>query len=134
MFKRFFVVITLFIFFSSCKKNNSSVDTISTYKQILTGGSSKTWALNKLFVNGTENILTPGQARYTKAFKADNTWIDSDGHSGTYTLTSTKKITETTIVPAQTEKIEYTIRSIENTKIELEYTLSNTTYRLVFGL
>ena len=134
MFRRYSVVLLLFISISSCKKNESSVGSIFNYKQILTGGGVKTWTLNKLFVNGTENTLTPGQTRYTKSFKADNTWVDSDGHSGTYIIASIQKITETTIVPAQTEKIEYTIRSMENTKLELEYTFSNITYLLVFGL
>jgi hypothetical protein len=133
MIKRLLIVTVLFIFISSCKKNDSLSKSISTYQQIITGGSIKTWTLNKLFVNDTESILTPGQARFTKTFRVNNTWIDSDGHSGTFIIASMQRITETTIVPAQTEKIEYTIRNIENNKLELEYTLANIKYTLVFG-
>jgi hypothetical protein len=134
MFKRLLIVFLFFAIFTSCKKNDSVTSIISTYKEIITGRNVKTWTLNKLFVNDTESPLTPGQSRFTKTFKIDNTWIDSDGHSGTYVISSIQRITETTLVPAQTEKIEYTIRSIENTKLELEYNFANTSYRLVFGL
>ncbi len=128
------IAIFLLISISACKKKNSPEINISTYKQILSSGSVKTWTLNKLFINGTESTLTPGQARFTKTYKADNTWIDSDGQSGTYVIESIQKITEKTLNPPQTENIEYKILIIENTKLELEYSVAGVIYRLVFTL
>jgi hypothetical protein len=88
-----------------------------------------------MFVNGTQATLTAGQARYTKTFKTDNTWIDSDGYVGTYTVPNTTALIEiTTNMSSGSRTISYTIKSISVTSLEVEYSIASTTYRLIFSL
>jgi len=129
----FFFICLIGLF--SCSKEKSPEQTAESVKSSLTSGVTKTWALKKLFVNGTQSTLTPGQALYTKTYKADNTWLDSDGYAGTYTVPSPTLIIEiTTNLPAGNRNDTYTIKSISVTSLEVEYSVSSTTYRLVFGL
>jgi len=133
---RNYPVICIFSFFVfSCKKDGSSEVTVDSVKSNLNNGLTKTWILGKLYVNGAQTTLTAGQARYTKTYMADDTWLDSDGYAGTYTVPSPTQIIEiTTNLPAGNKNDTYTIKSISVTSLEVELTVSSTTYRLVFGL
>jgi hypothetical protein len=129
------LIFSCFILFLSCKKEGSVNATVDTVKATLTNDLSKTWSLNKLYVNGTQTTLTAGQARYTKTFKVDNTWLDSDGYLGTYSLPNPQAISEVTtnqLGGAQT--IVYKINSCTTTQLDVEYTQGTTVYRLVFIL
>jgi hypothetical protein len=129
----FFMCLSVMLF--SCKKESSSGPTTDSVKNMLTGGVTKTWTLSKMFVNGTQATLTAGQARYTKTFKTDNTWIDSDGYVGTYTVPNTTALIEiTTNMNSGSRTISYTIKSISVTSLEVEYSIASTTYRLIFSL
>jgi hypothetical protein len=133
--KKIFLFIGLGLLFSSCKKEGGENATVDTVKAALTNNLSKTWTLNKLYVNGTQTTLTAGQARYTKTFKVDNTWLDSDGYLGTYSLPNPQAISEVTtnqLGGAQT--IVYKINSCTTTQLDVEYTQGTTVYRLVFIL
>jgi hypothetical protein len=124
----------IFLLFS-CKKEGSVNVTVDTVKATLTNDLSKTWSLNKLYVNGTQTTLTAGQARYTKTFKVDNTWLDSDGYLGTYSLPNPQAITElVTNQPGGSQTITYKINTCTTTQLDVEYTQGTTVYRLVFIL
>ena len=94
----------------------------------------KIWTLSKLYVNESELNLTPGQTRFTKTYKINNTWIDSDGYSGTFNIPGIQNLSENTLFPPQLEKRDYIIKSISNSNLELEYSIANSTYRLIFTL
>ena len=119
----------------SCKKDSSGEATVDTVKSNLNNGLTKTWTLNKLYVNGTQTTLTAGQARYTKTYKVDNTWLDSDGYLGTYSLNNPQALSEITAnYPGGPQTITYAIKSSNATMLDVEYTQGSTTYRLVFTL
>lgn len=125
----------LIVLLISCNKETIVGPTVDTVKSSLTAGVTKTWTLSKMFVNGSQATLTPGQTRYTKTYKADNTWIDSDGYAGTYTIPNPTALTEvTTNLPSGSRTINYLIKSSSTTSLEVEYSTSSTTYRLIFSL
>ena len=101
--------------------------TVDTVKSNLNNGLTKTWTLSKLYVNGTQTTLTAGQARYTKTYKADNTWLDSDGYLGTYALTNPQSLSEiTTNYPGGARTITYAIKASTATSLDVEYTQGST--------
>ena len=129
------ILFTCCLFFLSCKKDGSSEVTVDTVKSNLNNGLTKTWTLSKLYVNGTQTTLTAGQARYTKTYKVDNTWLDSDGYLGTYSLNNPQALSEiTTNYPGGAQTITYAIKTSTATSLDVEYTQGLTTYRLVFTL
>jgi hypothetical protein len=127
----FICIITLL----SCQKEKSTSPTTDTIKSVLTNGLTRTWTLSKLFVNGAQQTLTAGQARFTKTFKANNTWLDSDGNLGTYSLPNITTLQEiTTNLPSGARTINYAIKECSVTTLDIEYVISGTTYRLIFTL
>ncbi len=133
--KGYVITSFLVLFLFSCKKDGSGEATVDTIKSNLNNGLTKTWNLSKLYVNGTQMTLTPGQARYTKTYKVDNTWLDSDGYLGTYSVASVQSISEiTTNASGGSRTIVYTVKACNSTQLDVEYTLASTTYRLVFVL
>ena len=121
--------------FISCQKDNSALVTTDSIKSILTNDLTKTWTLSKLYVNGTQQTLTAGQARYNKTFKTNNSWLDSDGNLGTYTLPNITSIQEiTTNLASGTRTINYTIKECSKNTLDVEYAIGGSTYRLVFTL
>lgn len=134
LYRRFCYLVLILAFFS-CGKDKSTEPTVESVKNSLTGGLTKTWTLNKLFINGVQSTLTPGQARFTKTYKVNNTWLDSDGYVGTYVIPNVSAIIEeTTNLPSGPKTDSYSIKLLSSTMMEIEYTISSTNYRLVFGL
>lgn len=130
----FFFVAILLISFSCNKQEVSAGDSVDSVKTRLNNGLSKTWQLTKMYSNGVEQTLTAGQSRYTKTFKYDNTWFDSDGYIGTYTISSLSALQEiTTNASGGNRTINYTIKSSTVVGLDVEYTLGSTTYRLVYA-
>ena len=80
------LILTVFLFgFNSCSKDKDEAQTTLSYRMI----SDKTWYLDYVeTINGTSvktrNYL--GQTTYFINFLKDNTTLDSDGISGTYTI------------------------------------------------
>lgn len=54
--------------------------------ELFAGASLKVWGIEKLYVNDTIIQLTSEQLRYTKTYKRDNSYADSDGMQGTWLL------------------------------------------------
>ena len=132
---RFTILILCLLTVFSCKKESEKGSSVDSMKSTLTAGVTKTWTLSKMYIDGSEVALTLGQARYTKTYKADNTWIDSDGYAGTYTIPNPTALTEvTTNLPSGSQTINYLIKYCSTTSLEVEYSAANTTYRLIFSL
>lgn len=132
--KKYFLFVVVFNLLLSCKKETKYDKKIENIKVMLTGGDIKIWTLSKLYVNDSELNLTPGQSRFTKTYKINNTWIDSDGYSGTFNVPGIQNLSESTLFPPQLDKRDYIIKSINNSNLELEYSIANSTYRLIFTL
>ena len=85
-------------------------------------------------MNNAAQPLTPAQAIYTKTYKNDYTWKDSDGYSGTFTVPSTKELQEVTAnAQGGPLTITYTIVEFTSTELTIEYTYNQGTYKFVFG-
>jgi hypothetical protein len=86
-------------FLNSCKKNTDNPAPTPTHSEILNAGSSKTWQIEKIYINDTLLTLTPEQLNYTKTYKSDSSFFDSDAISGKYKLTNDgKKLEENLII------------------------------------
>jgi len=118
--------------FTSCSKSSSS-DPIANMKFNLTGGGVQTWKLSKFLLNGNAQTLTTAELAYTKTYKSDGTWLDSDGYNGTFSIGSLvlmKEITTNSNPPNST--IDYVINSISGNSIDVEYTSNSQTYEFVY--
>jgi len=118
--------------FTSCSKSSSS-DPIANMKFNLTGGGVQTWKLSKFILNGNAQTLTTAELAYTRTYKSDGTWLDSDGYNGTFSIGSLvllKEVTTNSNPPNST--IDYVINSISGTSIDVEYTSNSQTYEFVY--
>jgi hypothetical protein len=79
------LLVLSFVTFSSCKKKDKPAPTPSTI-EMLTSNGSKTWQIEKLYINDTLFSLNAEQLKYTRTYKSDSTFFDSDGIGGKYVL------------------------------------------------
>jgi len=115
--------------FGGCIKNELLVEST------LSNSSSRTWKLEMLYKNDQAQTLTPGQLIYTKTYKKDKTWEDSDGYKGTFTLPNDKLLKEvTTNSTGAPLTIEYTIVKITVESLTVEYTFNQDKYKFVYKL
>lgn len=126
-------VFTFFILFAmvlgGCLKNELLIEST------LSNNSSRTWKLEKLYKNDQAQTLTPGQLIYTKTYKKDRTWEDSDGYKGTFTLPTDKLLKEvTTNSTGAPLTIEYTIVNVTTESLTVEYTFNQDKYKFVYKL
>ncbi|MBU6158569.1 MAG: hypothetical protein KGP35_06010 [Bacteroidetes bacterium] len=128
------IVVICFIGLDSCKKkdNTPPVDPIVELKRSLTNNGSKTWKLNKLFLNAQTQQLTPAQKTYTKTYSSDGKWSDSDGSSGTYLVESTTRLKETTTFGGA-GTLTFKINQLNASQMDVEFTSNQQTYRFVYA-
>lgn len=127
----------LFLFFfivglSSCSKKEN-LNTVKYVKTQLTANKTKTWRLKAVIVNGQSQTLTAAQSAYTKTYNSDETWLDSDGYKGTFSIltpTSVKEVTSNAVAGSGT--IQYDILTINGTLLIVEYTYNQVKYRFEF--
>lgn len=132
LMKPFLFLLFFFICLSSCSKKDNPL-TLKYVKTQLTGNKTKTWLLKAVFVNGQSQTLTAAQSAYTKTYNSDETWLDSDGYKGTFsilTVTSIKEVTSNTVAGASTT--QYDIVTINGSKLVVEYTFNQVKYRFEF--
>jgi len=102
-------------------------------KNNLCGGNTKIWKFSKFILNGTEQTLNAAELAYTKTYKSDGTWLDSDGYTGTFNIGSSvllKEITTNSNPPNSTT--DFIINSISSNLIDVEYTVNSQTYEYVY--
>ena len=131
--KPFLFLLFFFIGFISCSKKDNP-NTVKYVKTQLTANKTKTWLLKAFFVNWQSQTLTAAQSAYTKTYNSDETWFDSDGYKGTFsilTVTSIKEFTSNAIAGSST--IQYDILSINGTRLTVEYTFNQVKYRFDFA-
>jgi hypothetical protein len=127
-----FLVVVVAI--SGCGKDVSIFSSTRVVVGGLTNYGTRTWRLKALFINNAAQVLTPAQAIYTKTYKNDFTWKDSDGYSGTFSVPNTKEIEEVTAnALGGPLTIKYTIVDFTQTELTVEYTYNQGTYKFVFG-
>jgi len=122
-----FLSIVLYCSFLGCTKDEVLV------AEYLTNRSSKTWNLKSLYINDAKQTLTPAQRIYTKTYKTDFTWVDSDGYNGTFTVEGKTALHETTEnATGGPVTIDYSITNIQTTYFSIEYTLNQDKYKFVY--
>ena len=134
--KKFFLPIFLIVTvaLSGCGKDVSIFSSPRVVAGGLTNYGTRTWRLKALFINNAAQVLTPAQTIYTKTYKNDYTWKDSDGYNGTFTVPNTKEIEEVTAnALGGPLTIKYTIVDFTQTELTVEYTYNQATYKFVYG-
>ena len=122
-----FLSIALYCTFLGCTKDQVLV------AEYLTNKSSRTWKLKDLYINDAKQSLTPAQKIYTKTYKTDYTWLDSDGYDGTFTIDGKTALHETTAnATGGPLTIDYTITNIQTSYFSIEYTLNQQKFKFVF--
>lgn len=105
-------------FFIGCKKK--PIDPPSLTKQeLISGKTSKTWQIQKLYFNGTLYALSPQELQYTITYKADSTYVDSDGMGGKYLMDNAGEKLIETLTTAGNGKFTYKIETLNESSLIL---------------
>ncbi|MFN9109509.1 MAG: hypothetical protein ACK5XN_05490, partial [Bacteroidota bacterium] len=73
---------------TSCGKDKDPDPISPSAAELMAGSSSKIWGIDKLYINDTLITLDADQLRYTKTYKRDSTYVDSDGLSVRWNLSN----------------------------------------------
>jgi hypothetical protein len=117
-----FIATATLLFFNSCKKNSDNPTSTPTHSEILNAGSSKTWQIEKIYINDTLLALTPEQLNYTKTYKSDSAFFDSDGISGKYRLINEGKKLEESLILGGTGTSYYDVEVLTASQLVLKLT------------
>jgi hypothetical protein len=120
-----FLSITL-LSINSCKKNTDNPTPTPTPSEILNAGSSKTWQIEKIYINDTLLALTPEQLNYTKTYKSDSSFFDSDAISGKYKLTNDGKKLEESLIIGGSGTSYYDVEVLTASQLVLKLTSDGT--------
>lgn len=110
------VIVIATTFFGACKKKTENPPAL-TKQELFSGKTFKTWQIQKLYINDTLYMLSPQELQYTVTYKADSTYIDSDGMGGKYLMDNggTKLIETLTI--GGTGKFTYNIETLNESSL-----------------
>ena len=121
--------LALFIFASCSEKETPDNNTTSTNKsvnEIIAGSNSRQWGLTKLYINDTLYPLTSEQLLYTKTYKRDSTFADTDGLQGTYNFNSNGKYLSETFTTGGSGNAIYSIISLTDKTLEYKLIYNGT--------
>ena len=121
----------IFVFFLalfvSCNKTETPpAEAPKTNSENLVGGASKVWGISELYINDTLFPLDNVQLQYTKTYKKDNSFEDSDGVKGTFTLSLDGKTLIETITIGGTGVNTYSVNSLTSSKLDVKLTSNGT--------
>ena len=108
------IVLSLALF--SCKGKDKNGPAASRF-DVLTSKGSKTWQIEQLYVNDTLIPLTPQQLQYTRTYKTDSSFVDSDGISGKYRFINGDVMLYENILLGGAGARYYNILSINDSKL-----------------
>jgi hypothetical protein len=124
------LVLTVALFFipilNSCKKDSDNPTSTPTGSEILNAGSKKTWQIENIYINDTLLALTPEQLNYTKTYKSDSAFFDSDGILGKYKLTNDGKKMEENLIIGGSGTLYYDIEILTASQLVLKLTSDGT--------
>lgn len=112
---------TLILCLNACKKKSEDTPTPSA-AELLTSTSAKTWQIEKLYINDTLVELTPEQLMFTKTYKSDSTFFDSDGIAGKYKLLGNNKKLEENITTGGMGTLYYDVEVLTAAQLVLKLT------------
>jgi hypothetical protein len=112
-----FALITIPAFFSQgCKKKEDTAPT-STKQDLFSGKTSKTWQIQKLYINDTMYNLSPAALQYTITYNSDSTYEDSDANGGTYLLENNGTKLIETLTKGGIGKFTYDIETLNESSL-----------------
>ncbi len=118
---------SILVFISACTKTETPpVTAPKTNIENLAGSTTKVWGITELYINDTLFPLDNIQLQYTKTYKKDNSFEDSDGLKGTYTLSSDGKTLVETTTAGGTGVNTYTVNSLTANKLDVKLTSNGT--------
>jgi hypothetical protein len=120
---------------ASCGKDKEPEPVPPTVAELMAGSSSKTWGIEKLYVNDTLIALDADQLRYTKTYRRDSTYVDSDGLSGRWNL-SNNNVNLTEIVEQGGQgTLTYKVESLSDGMLKIRLISDGTdTYNTLYEL
>jgi hypothetical protein len=83
------------------------------------GTALKVWGIEKLYVNDTLIPLTAEQLRYTKTYKRDSSFVDSDGLQGSWILDANAGTLKEQITLGGTGTLTYKIELLSESALHL---------------
>jgi hypothetical protein len=117
----------------SCGKDKDPDPVPPSAVELMAGSSSKIWGIEKLYVNDTLIALDSDQLRYTKTYKRDSTYLDSDGLSGRWNL-SNANLTEIVEQGGQ-GTLTYKVESLSAASLKIRLISDGTdTYNTLYEL
>jgi hypothetical protein len=122
-----FLFLSILALISACTKTETPpAETPKSNFENLVGTTSKVWGISELYINDTLFPLDNVQLQYTKTYKKDNSFEDSDGFKGTYTLSADGKTLVETTTSGGTGVNTYTVNSISASKLDVKLTSNGT--------
>jgi len=111
---------------TSCEKETPEKPKEPTKTELLSTAGGKTWQIQKLYINDTLYTLTPEQFLYTKTFKTDSSYYDSDGISGKYNFNTTAMELKETVLMGGSGTLTYTVETLDASTLVLKLTSDGT--------
>ena len=131
-------IIFILSFYITCSKVEI-LDELQFQKTLLSGTGSfddmeRIWKVDSIKINGEGLNLSNSQLKYTKTFKSQGGFIDSDGNLGTWEMPSLT-VLEISILNTKTEKsLSYEIKELNSIKLDLELQDGSDRYEYFFIL
>jgi hypothetical protein len=116
---------TLILCLNACKKKSEDTPTPSA-AELLTSTSAKTWQIEKIYINDTLLAMTPEMLNYTKTYKSDSSFFDSDAISGKYMLTNDGKKLEESLIIGGSGTSYYDVEVLTASQLVLKLTSDGT--------
>lgn len=136
------LIISLFF---GCSKDTGVIETQEErVARLLTGVGNKVWRLKEVYSMNVKQTLTDYQSKYTKTYTASpanldpnnpktGTFSNSDGYTGTWKLTdSAGKVAEALTSGTTVISVSYSINSLTEVMMDVEYTSNNKLQREVY--
>lgn len=99
-----------------CKKKENNTPT-PTKQELFSGKTSKTWQIQKLYINDTLYNLNSAELQYTVTYKSDSTYVDSDGMGGTYEISNNGSKLVETLKKGGSGKFTYNIETLSESSL-----------------
>jgi hypothetical protein len=131
-------IIFILSFYITCSKVEI-LDELQFQKTLLSGTGSfddmeRIWKVDSIKINGEGLNLSNSQLKYTKTFKFQGGFLDSDGQLGTWEMPSLT-VLEISILNTKTEKsLSYEIKELNSIKLDLELQDGSDRYEYFFIL
>lgn len=103
---------------SSCGSDDPEPEPKPKVEQF-SGASLKVWGIEKLYVNDTLIQLDAQQLLYTKTYKRDSSFVDSDGLQGTWNLDANGTTLKENLTLGGTGTLTYKVETLTESNLHL---------------